>query len=83
MVASTDSTFSGAARVPTPTGPIGQSELSMSIVCCARSPGGVVVSIRCPTSAALADGVGDVAHPGASANTSTAAALDARTRVRR
>ncbi|CPB43374.1 Uncharacterised protein [Mycobacterium tuberculosis] len=48
MVVLTVSTCPGAARVPTPISPIGQSELSMSMVCCARRPGGVLVSIRCP-----------------------------------
>jgi hypothetical protein len=41
----TKSTISGAANVRTPTGPIGQSELSMSMVCLARSPWGVLVSM--------------------------------------
>lgn len=36
--------------------PIGQSELSMSITCCARTPCGVLRSIRTPAFAAGAGG---------------------------
>src|SRR6516164_10533602 len=82
MVVSTDSTLSGAARVPTPTGPIGQSELSMSMVCRARSPGGVLVSIPRPVFAALACGEGEGAQPGARVTTSAAAAPNAARRRR-
>ena len=48
IVVSTESTMSGAASVRTPTGPMGQSEFSMSMVCLARTPGGVRMSIRRP-----------------------------------
>ena len=58
MVASTGSTISGAARVLTLTGPMGQSEFSMSMTCLARTPCGVLVSIRTPASPALAGGAG-------------------------
>src|SRR5271166_1814785 len=82
MVVSTDSTLSGAARVPTPTGPIGQSEFSMSKVCWARMPGGVRVSICRPGLAAFACGAGEGAQPGARVTTSAAAAPNAATRRR-
>src|ERR1700747_3531326 len=72
MVVSTDSTLSGAARGRTPTGPIGQSELSMSIVCWARRPGGVLVSIPRPVFAAFAGGEGEGAQPGVRATTNAA-----------
>ncbi len=86
MVASTESTLLGAASVATPAGPIGQSELSMSMVCWARRPGGVTVSIRRCGLAALADGVGEDEHPGVSVRTSAAAAVSTvarRSRLRR
>src|ERR1700748_532198 len=82
MVVSTDSTLSGAARVRTPIGPIGQSELSMSTVCWARSPGGVRVSIARPKLAAFACGDGDGEQPGARVATRAAAAVTASTRCR-
>src|ERR1700739_1838615 len=82
MVVSTDSTLKGAARVRTPTGPIGQSEFSMSKVCWARIPGGVRVSICRPGFAAFACGEGDGAQPGARVTSSAAAALNAATRRR-
>ena len=41
----------------TPTAPIGQSELSMSMTCLARTPCGVLVLIRTPASPAFAGGV--------------------------
>jgi len=50
------------------------------MVCWARRPGGVLVSIRCPTFAAFADGVGEEEHPGVSVTTSAAAALNASAR---
>jgi hypothetical protein len=56
--------------------------LSMSIVCWARSPGGVRVSIARPGLAAFACGGGDGAQPGASVATSAAAAVMPRTRSR-
>src|SRR5690242_6500712 len=80
MVVSTDSTLSGAASVPTPTGPMGQSELSMSSVCWALIPGGVRVSICRPGFAAFACGEGLGAQPGANVTTSAAAALSAHAR---
>ena len=55
MTAVIGSTISGAARVVTLTGPIGHSELSMSMIWRARTPCGVLVSIRRP---ALAVGAG-------------------------
>src|SRR5947209_16420658 len=82
MVVLIDSTLSGAARVPTPTGPMGQSEFSMSNVCCARIPGGVRVSICRPGFAAFACGEGEGAQPGARVTTSAAAALIAAARRR-
>src|ERR1700733_1545102 len=82
MVVSTGLTLSAVARVATPTGPMGQSELTMSSVCWARRPGGVLMSIRAPAPAALADGVGGGAQPGARAATSAAAAVIAATRSR-
>src|SRR6516225_7265361 len=82
MVVSTDSTLSGAARVPTPTGPMGQSEFNMSKVCWARIPGGVRVSICRPGFAAFACGEGEGAQPGARVTTSAAAAPNAATRRR-
>src|ERR1700733_8474442 len=82
MVVSTESTWLGAARVRTPTGPIGQSELSMSKLCWARSPGGVRVSIARPGLAAFACGDGDGEQPGARVATSAAAAVRASTRCR-
>src|ERR1700738_5076725 len=59
MVSRTLFTMSGAARVPTPLEPIGQSEFSMSTVCWARKPGGVFLLIFTPASAVTddADGV--------------------------
>src|ERR1700722_14871187 len=59
MVSRTLFTMSGAARVPTPLEPIGQSEFSMSTVCWARKPGGGVLLIFTPVSAVTddADGV--------------------------
>src|SRR5271166_5918189 len=83
MVFSTESTSSVAARVPTPTGPMGQSELSMSMVCCARRPGGVPLSIRCPEAAAFACGAGEEPQPGAKAMTSAAPAVNTSTRRHR
>lgn len=50
------------------------------MVCWARRPGGVLVSIRRPTFAAFADGVGDEEQPGVSVTTSAAAALSASAR---
>src|SRR5437899_12954 len=82
MVACTDFTMSGAASVPTPTGPMGQSEFSMSSVCWARIPGGVRTSICRPALAAFACGEGDGAHPGANVTTSAVAALNAAARRR-
>src|SRR5208337_3910017 len=82
MVVSTELTSSGAARVRTPTGPMGQSEFSMSKVCWARIPGGVRVSICRPGLAALACGGGDGAQPGAKVTTSAAAALNVNARCR-
>ena len=80
MVVSTDSILSGAARVRTPTGPMGQSEFNMSRVCWARMPGGVRVSIWWPGFAAFACGEGEGAQPGARVTTSAAAAANAATR---
>src|ERR1700752_770705 len=80
MVVCTDSTLSGAARVRTPTGPMGQSELSMSMVCWARRPGGVLVSICRPAFAAFACGAGDGAQPGVRVAISAAPAVNASTR---
>ena len=40
----------------------------------------MLVSIRCPTFAAFADGVGDEEHPGVSVTTRAAAALSASAR---
>src|SRR5690349_10292695 len=57
MVSQTYSTRSGAASVLAPLGPMGQSELSMSMICLARTPCGVPVLIRIPASPALAEGV--------------------------
>src|SRR5664279_4518396 len=57
IVVTTESTMSGAARVLTLTGPMGQSEFSMSMTCLARTPCGVLVSIRTPAPA-LAGGAG-------------------------
>ena len=51
-------TICGAASVRTPTVPIGQSELSMSTVCLARKPGGVLMLIWDAESAALGDADG-------------------------
>src|SRR5438445_3489512 len=82
MVVLIDSTLSGAASVPTPTGPMGQSEFSMSNVCWARIPGGVRVSICRAGFAAFACGEGEGAQPGARVATSAAAALNAVTRRR-
>src|SRR6478672_4836776 len=66
-------TCSGVAIVRTPTVPIGQSELTMSIVCLARSPCGVLVSMWTPY-AASATGAGPaLAHPQARATTSATA----------
>jgi len=48
--------MSGAARVLTLTGPMGQSEFSMSMTCWARTPCGVLISMR--TAPALAGGAG-------------------------
>ena len=45
IVAPTSSMIFGAARVRIPLGPIGQSELSMSMICLARRPCGVLVSM--------------------------------------
>ena len=78
MVVSTESTLSGAASVLTPTGPIGQSELSMSMVCWARRPCGVLVSIWSPASAAFAGGVGGGRAAATSAATSAAVARQRR-----
>src|SRR5712675_2427556 len=66
----TSSTISGAASVRTPTGPIGQSELSMSMVCLARSPCGVLVSMRTPYAASAAGAGPVLVHPQAMATTS-------------
>src|ERR1700675_563531 len=80
MVVSTDSTLAGRASVRTPTGPIGQSELIMSNVCWARSPGGVLVSIWRPAFAAFACGGAEGAHAGTRVTTSATAALNASAR---
>ena len=52
------------------------------MVCLARRPGGVVVSIRCPALAAFADGVGEEEQPGANVTTSAAATLSASRRAK-
>src|SRR5690348_18223276 len=57
MVSHTYSTRSGAARVLVPSGPMGQPEFSMSMICWARTPCGVPVLMRTPASPALAGGV--------------------------
>src|SRR3954451_17112001 len=67
-------TWSGAAMVRTPTVPIGQSELSMSMVCLARSPWGVLISMGTPYAASA--GAGPVcAHPQARATTRRTASV--------
>src|SRR5215213_3722295 len=76
-------TSSGAAIVRTPTVPIGHSELSMSMVCLARIPWGVLVSIWRPYAASA--GAGPVwAQPQARAVTSATAIFSvvARRRAR-
>src|ERR1700739_2035726 len=81
MLDSTGLIISAVARVATPIGPIGQSELSMSSVCWARKPAGVLMSIWRPVPAAVAAGVGGGAKPEARAPTN-AAAVNAATRCR-
>src|SRR5437899_1727055 len=74
MAEVTASTCCGAAIVRTPTVPIGQSELSMSIVCLARRPWGVLISIGAPyVVSATGAGVALVVQPLASATTSATA----------
>ena len=58
----------------TPTVPIGQSELSMSMVCLARSPCGVLVSMWTPYAASAAGAGPVLAQPQARATTSATAA---------
>ena len=45
--------LSVAASVLTPLGPMGQSELSMSMICLARTPCGVLMLIRTPDVAGI------------------------------
>src|ERR1700716_1055577 len=65
----TSSTISGAASVRTPTGPIGQSELSMSMICLARRPCGVLVSMWMLCAAPAGPAGPASAHPQARATT--------------
>src|SRR4029079_12844925 len=58
------------AIVRTPTVPIGQSELTMSMVCLARSPWGVLVSMWTPYAASATGADPVLAHPQARATTS-------------
>ena len=81
MVVSTEPTSAGAARVRTPGLPIGQSELSMSMVCRARKPGGVRVSIGIGL-AALACGEREGVQAGARVTSSAAVAVTVSTRDR-
>ncbi len=48
MAPATSSTMLEVASVRTPTVPMGQSELTMSMVCLARRPWGVLVSMCAP-----------------------------------
>src|SRR5690348_10507652 len=67
-------TCCGAAIVRTPTVPIGHSELSMSTVCLARRPCGVLIGIGAPYAASATGTVGTLfAQPPANAVTSATA----------
>src|SRR5690348_12844083 len=67
-------TWSGAAIVRTPTVPIGHSELSMSMVCLARRPCGVLIPIGTPyVVSATGAGVAVLVQPQASPTVSAAA----------
>ena|SRR6478735_12818319 len=81
IVTPTFSTAWGAARVRTPTGPIGQSLLSMSMVCLARRPCGVLIWMGTPYAASVGAGR-DVAHPQARAATRANATVSAVARRR-
>src|SRR3954453_4045620 len=74
-------TCAGAPIVRTPTVPIGHSELTMSMVCLARSPWGVLVSMCKPYAASAGAGMVSV-HPQARALTSTTANVVAQYRAR-
>jgi hypothetical protein len=66
---STTFTAAGAASVAVFWGAIGQFELSMSTVCCARTPGGVFVLIVTPPSVAAVGVLGAEQLPQISAVT--------------
>ena len=75
------STSSVAASVLIPLGPMGQSELSMSMTCLARTPCGVLMLIRTPASPAFAGGVEVGAQPSARAVTRMALQISASARL--
>ena len=82
MVSRTPLTTSGAASVRTPTSPIGQSEFSMSMVCLARKPGGVLMLIFTPSSTVTDDADGVAQLHVTTATTASEAAACRRARAR-
>src|SRR6185312_15533245 len=80
MVSRTLLTISGAASVLTPLGPIGQFELSMSMVCLARKPAGVLVLIFTPGSTVFDDDADGVEQLQTSAPASATAATETAAR---